>query len=345
MSQKSIKLSSEFSKIVRETVQEEINLAPSETLKEYYLKCFNQAEIDGVPKTEISMVVRQKLNEEKTKQVLKKNPDASKEECLINPSWYTDCAREAGVTNPDMGRPTDDITDALCQNSSYIGQNARFINGVRSMKVLCGVLEVSFKTMKDSDGNLVNFEKMFSKKEVDNFLHEVDTVVEIAKNCANGKPKIPQNTHHLFKLFARVESGLLNTAKAFLQARLKLVTEHHDFITKKQASKFQNGTEPNALYIFIPKDRDTAIFMRWVGIQCAVCQSWRVKQATDASSNTNCVCVDCDTKVKAVTVSQCKTCDMLFYKDELMHIVKTKKCSNCNVDVTLPSELVAYANS
>ena len=99
-------LSEKFRTLAEQTVEEETNAQPTTLLRDYYVKCFEQAEADGVPKHRISETVKNTLNEIKTKKVLEKNPNATKKECLINEAWYYQIAKKAGVTNPYYARHT-----------------------------------------------------------------------------------------------------------------------------------------------------------------------------------------------------------------------------------------------
>ena len=101
-----IVLSEKFRTLAEQTIEEETNAQPTTLLRDYYIKCFKQAEADGVPKHRISETVKNTLNEIKTKKVLERNPNATKKECFINEAWYYQIAKKAGVTNPYYARHT-----------------------------------------------------------------------------------------------------------------------------------------------------------------------------------------------------------------------------------------------
>ncbi len=332
-------------------ILEELKSHPTEELREYYKRCFSQAEIDGVPKPEIARTVREQLNRIKTKKVRAKKPDASESECLINTSWFYEVASECGVT-PESAKAESIPPAESGDTSIYTGNNEFAVNKLRDFRKAILILEGGFKNL-NVDGKPLDITTVFGKKELAEFFQDVDHVIKIATNSADAKTTVPTNVHQIFKETLRVESGILNVAKIFLRTQLHMVENmQQQFITKKQSGKFIKGKEPNQLPLFKPKSREEAIFLGWYGLECK-CGSWRV--ATDVggtakANNERLVCMDCNTHFDGYTVTHCSgqgSCGMLFYIEELRDIHASKKCPNpeCKKPIPkLPAHLVKLIN-
>jgi len=79
--------------------------------------------------------------------------------------------------------------------------------------------------------------------------------------------------------------------------------------------------------------------------QCPECKSWRIqKLLTDKPDGSNLECYNCEYSFKEKTVSKCRYCQFPFYKENLIHVIKTGRCEECNTDNILPEELVEYAD-
>ena len=128
-----------------------------------------------------------------------------------------------------------------------------------------------------------------------------------------------------------------------MQIRIKLFKDQgKSILTAKQGKKFQMGDKASQLPLLKPTTRDTAVFLDYFGVQCEECDSRRIRTKPDTK---NVECYDCGKEFPAKTISKCRYCQMPLYKENLKHIADTKKCNNCNTEIILPEELIAYANS
>ena len=325
-----VTLSSDFEVLAQKTIDEELTATPSTSLKEYYKKCFDQALIDGVQKDQISKVVRDRLNTIKTKRVLKNNPSASEEECLINNSWYTTVAIQCGVT--DKYNKPNQITQPLLRNTSH-AINEDFIEQIRELRGACDLVIFALKNLKDDNGDPIELNKQLTKKQHTNFFEELKTTLMIVNSTFNEKTKIPRNTHHIFKAAVSIEAGLYAACKAYMSQRILLLNQSSNWITKKQTNKFRTNEEPDILALFAPKDRDEAIYQGNYGVQCK-CGSWRVKEKPGGENNVQ--CIDCNKIFKGSTISHCKYCQTPFYDDVIKKIKNNGKCPECKTATVLP---------
>ena len=348
-----VKIPNNFYTYVKEAVEEELNesAASAVTKRELWQKMGNELEIAGYPKDQIAKKIQTSIEE---KLEAKLNQPVK-----INTAHYYQVMNENSWTDQSFAHHTkeeqeiDPVRDR--ENSSYIVEepqetpNARAINTVRGLKQLCVNLEHSLKNLKDDNNNLINLEDIFSKKELNEFFDQADSIIKITANAANAKTVVPPNTHGIFKDTFRVQSGLLNVARVFLRTQIHMIENiKKTFLTKKQAGKFARGMEPNPLRIFVPKSREEAIFMDFFGLSCPSCSSWRVQESTDASTSHNLKCIDCLSPFSGVTVTHCSgfsNCGMLFYLEELQEILETGKCPGCKKDIKLPKHLIDYAKS
>ncbi len=155
---------------------------------------------------------------------------------------------------------------------------------------------------------------------------------------------MPLNTQHLLLAEAATASSITHAGRGFMKLKHDEYEKLGKFLTPKQIGKFQNGTIEEALPLFKPDSRDTAIFQKYVGIQCQ-CGSWRVEEKPEHTEDgKNLRCLDCRTDFFGKTVSKCRCCQIPLYKEDLVHIIKTNYCENCNTSIELPLELIEYAD-
>ena len=326
-------LSKDFNLLAQKAVDEEFSAAPSNILSHYYKQCFDQAEIDGVPKTQISVVVRDNLNAIKRAKILKINPDADESECLINHSWYNQVAKECGVSRDYILKSNQLEKPVPAFGNSSSSLNSEFIDNIVGLRESCDAIIYALKNLKSSDGDPKEIKTILTPKQYSNFISEIKTSVKIVRTTFDEKTKIPQNTHHIFKTCLAVEAGLFAACKAYMQQRLTLLNNLSTYITNKQANKFKDNQEPNILAIYKPKNRDEALYQDMYGVQCK-CKSWRVKEKIGGENNVE--CLDCDKVFSAKTLSNCKFCQTPLYDDIIKKIKKNGKCPDCSHAVVLP---------
>jgi len=332
----SVLFSQSFTELLIETAQEEIKTTSAESLKEYYLKCFEMAAVEGIEKDQISKTIYRKLNKIKEGIVRKINPDASPAECRIGSSWYYECAKTAGVIDLDYSHGTE----AERQDSSYI-EEQKFVNetavaAIKYTRSICNVLESEFKNFQDQNGQPLELSTIIDKKYIDAFFTDMESLGKMAVDLADHKTVVPLRAHALFKTALQVENSILSAGRALLHARLAIMDNVGKFLTHKQASKFLRGKEKPQLPIYAPKNRDESIYLGWYGTQCSECGSWRTQQQ-DAYSGIL-MCYDCDAGTPADTVLGCigaGSCGYLFYESDLDKVRKTGECPRCNKEIRL----------
>ena len=324
------RLSSDFEALAKKTIDEELSANPSVSLKKYYMQCFDQAVIDGVPADHVTRIVRDRLNVIKRKRVLRNNPKANESECLINYSWYYQVASEAGVIEKSVTASSITVTES--RNSSH-RINREFIEQVNELRGACDLIISALKSLKDDNGDPIEINNLLTEKQHTNFIEELKTTAMIVKTTFDGKTKVPQNTHHLFRACVAVEAGLFAACKAYMAQRTLLLNQNSNFITKKQTNKFRTNEEPDILSIYKPKDRDEAIYQGNYGVQCK-CGSWRVKEKLGNEKKVQ--CIDCNVIFKGVTISHCKYCQTPFYDSVIKKIKNNGKCPECKTATILP---------
>ncbi len=311
----------------------------SKTLKQNYEELMIQLSIDGIPKNKISSIGKQIIIERKKQKLFSKGIEP--EEITVG-SWWYDVARTNGFTDQKFS-PVE-VTEPEPENSSKKktkAPNIRFIDYLKRTKSIC---DIAIKKLSESD----NIEDILSKNELEILVHEWDAVLNIAENSFNEKTKVPINTQNLILLEAATASSITNAGKTFQEIKLNQYEELGKYLTAKQIGKIQERTVPELLPLFKPDSRDAAIFMGFFGLSCPHCYSWRVLEQHDVTvSITQLHCLDCEKKFQGKTVSKCRKCQIPFYKEELLQVVKKGKCPNpsCQHEMELPAELVIYAQS
>ena len=181
-----------------------------------------------------------------------------------------------------------------------------------------------------------------------------------AQACAdalNRKTLIPPPTHAIFHELYRSQASLLNVGAAILRWRADRMADVSKFITARQAAKFLKGQEPSQIPLYEPKSREEAVFMRWYGLPCPACESWRVREtqniylspeeARRIGDDTRPLlqCYDCNHMWRGYTVMSCagpKSCGMLFYREDLAKIKRTGACPSCKKEIRLPDHITQY---
>ena len=334
-----------FTDLMVDTVNEEIKSASSETLQEFYFKCFAMAETEGIEKSQISKVIYKKLNKIKEGIVRKENPDALPEDCMIGKPWYMKCARKAGVTDLKYSNKEEDNGILRYpQDTSYIPEqkpiNTVPIAAVQYIRSICNVLEDEFRTFTDNEGNPLDLSEIIDQKHIDAFSQDIVALGKMASDVADHKTVVPVRAHSIFKTAMHVETSILNAGRALLLARLKIMESVGKFLTHKQSSKFLRGREKPQLPIYKPKSRDESIYMGWYGTSCRECKSWRT-QKSDSESDLL-ICYDCGAGTPPETILGCVgagSCGYLFYDDDLRKVRESGVCPSCRREIRLPAAM------
>ena len=321
----SILHSKDYHNLLNNVIENELASTPPSN-EVLWVKMGSQLEIEGVPKTQISTIIRKdiedKLYEKQFKEFM------SREDYRYTSSHYFRVMKKNNWTNPYMARNKLDPLKGS-NNSSINTKN-------KEMTLLCYDIINICRLMIEKSKECNSFYDMFDKKEMKEFYRQRHTIINNCKNAIDNKTKIPKNTESfLLESLATVLGNTNKCAQVFMEYNFKLLKEQNKFLTLKQATKFKKGGKQSQLLIFKPISRDTAIFLDYTGIQCS-CGSWLVRDFT---------CYTCDKKIITQHVSKCNHCQIPLYKERLLHIVKTNKCENCNEIVDLPEELIEYAKS
>ena len=187
-----------------------------------------------------------------------------------------------------------------------------------------------------------------------------NSLIFVAQACAdalNRKTLIPPTTHAIFHELYRSQASLLNVGSAILRWRADRMADVSKFMTARQAAKFLKGQEPSQLPLYEPKSREEAVFMRWYGLPCPACESWRVRETQNIflseeealrigdDSRPLLQCWDCNHMWRGYTVMSCvgpHSCGMLFYREDLVKIKRTGACPSCKKEIRLPDHLLQY---
>jgi len=317
--------------LAEQIANEEINVGKSQTLKQYYINLMNQLEIEGFSKSQISTVGKQIVIEKKSQKL----KDIPMDEITIG-SWWYDIAREQGCIDPHYSH-TKNQSDSKEKKSTH-KTNQRYVDYLKRTKDICTELIKKFEESLD-------IEKSLDKKQLQFINHEWDAVLDIAENTFNEKTKVPLNLQNLLLIEAATASSITFAGMTFLKSSYLQYQKIGSFLTTKQIGHIQNGITRTSLSIFKPDSRDTAIFQKYYGLSCIECKSWRVYELIDRKQDgSNLGCYDCGISFKEKTISKCWHCQIPLYKENLVHIIKTGRCEECNNENRLPEELINYAD-
>ena len=337
-------LSFEFKNLAEKAVKEELNSKPSETLKHYYQACFKQAEIDGVPKYEISQVVRLKLNEIKFHHMRQKDPQILQTQCLINESWYFECAKEAGVTNPEMARnikddpETDQKNSSLNskQNSTYYKENKHLIESIDNFIS-------NTKILRDYAAKN-SFMASVSADITADILTRLDAFTKNFSDYFNNKKTVPEKTQFIFLRLYNACSDINNLFGLFFDEIKRIHVENrkhtkktNQILTTKEMKKFTSRE-------LITLDRsiefataNEARLHGFYGQQCPICNGFRTKLSPVNSKVV--MCVKCynlkgtDAFPREYFVT-CQRCRFIVDQEDIK-----KKCPHCFYEMVIPSEM------
>ena len=299
-------------------------------------KMGDELEIEGVPKEQISTIVRKDIEDKIWEQQFKE--ECSREGYRYRNSRYYQFMKNNGWTNPDMARNTgkDNLDPPMDQKIVPCAN--------LDMKAVCYDHINLCRILIDKSKNVISFEDTFGEKQMNEFYKQMRTVLNNCKNAIDNKTKVSKNTEVFFLECLSIVTGNVNKcAQVFMEQNLIRLKKQGKFFTTKQASKFQKGGKQSKQIILNPTDRDQAIFLDYIGIQCE-CGSYRIR-SKDNSYKLE--CYDCDRTIPQEHghISKCNSCKIPLYKERLVHIVKTGKCDNCNEVVDLPPSLIEITKS
>ena len=302
----------------------------------------DELEIEGVPKEQISTIVRKDIEDKIWEQQFKE--ECSREGYRYRNSRYYQFMKNNGWTNPEMARNTGNLDPQTDQK--IVPHNNP------EMKAVCYDIINLCRIMIDKSKDGISFEDVFSEKTMSEFYKQQHTLINNCKNAIDNKTKVPKNTEvFLLECLATITKSVNKCAEIFMEENLKRLKSQCTisirtgkpvpFFTLKQATKYQKGMRQSQQFILKPPTRDMALFLDYTGIQCK-CGSYRVRQKQESYKLE---CYDCDGVMPQGHISKCNGCKVPLYKERLLHIVKTGKCENCNEIVDLPQELIDYAKS
>jgi len=295
----------------------------------------NELEIQGIEKSQISTIVRKDIEDKLWEQEFKE--EYAREDYRYCNSKYYEVMKVNGWTNPEMARNvSNDNLDPRVDQEIVPYTNPKMKEVNYDIINLCRIL------IDKSKGG-ISFEEVFGEKKMNEWYKQMHTVINNCKNAIDHKTKVPKNTElFLLECLSTILGSVNKCAEIFMEQNLIKLKEQGKFFTLKQATKFQKGMKQSQLHTLKPTSRDTALFLDYIGIQC-ICGSYRVRQKLDSYKLE---CYDCDNVLPpSHHISKCEHCKVPLYKERLLHIVKTRKCENCDEIVDLPQELVEYAKS
>jgi len=300
--------------------------------EELWIAMGTQLEIQGVPKEQISTIVRKDIEDRLWEQQFK--DQLPREDYRYNNTRYFETMRDNGWTNPYMARNTSkDKLDPQTDQEIVPRNNKEMITSCYDVINLCRIII-------DKSSHCESFEDTFGEKQMSEFYKQMHTALNNCKDAIDSKTKVPRDTAiFLLGYLSTVIGNVNKCAELFMKNNLLHLQEQGNFLTRKQASKFQNGMKQSQQFILKPINRDTAIYEGYTGIECK-CGSFRVRHTPDGLE-----CYDCNNIIKGVYIAKCTSCYTPLYKKRLLHIVKTGKCKNCSEPVDLPDTMIEYAKS
>ena len=285
-----------------------------------------QLEMEGIAKHNFSVIIRKDIEEQLWQKYYQ---DIPREEFSWRPGNYWRFANKQGWTNHDHARNVKSDSQGSQENSSINTPNKNMVDIFNQIKEICNLGIEKIK-------NFPEFEELFNKKELLEFYNQQEIIISNCKDGIDNKTKIPERLELLFHLCIAAQSGLNNGVIFYFNERLKLfIDQRKKLLTAKQATKYLKGGKVSTLPLLRHFTRDSAIFGGKFGVQCN-CGSWMVDQIQGNTVE----CFDCSLKFTAATLTKCRCCQNLLFKDELLYIEKTGNCEICNTSINLPKELL-----
>lgn len=330
-----VKPSSESYRLAEMAAIEELHSERgSNSLKQSWIKLASQLETENIPKHKISTIGKKIIIEKKKEQLKKLNiPQQQLDEVTIS-GWWREVMSEIGCTDPKFD--SAEATEPSPENSSINTNNQGMVDILSHIKEVCNIAITKAKEFE-------NFEDVFGKKETREFYKQINSTLKNCRYAFDGKTKVPTNTEHLLlQCIAVCNDSLTVGGVMYMKARTTLLEKQKiNLLTTKQLSRFQHGDRISQLPLFKPTSRDPAVNLEYLGIACK-CGSFRVRTKPDSHKAE---CFDCPNTFVYKTVTKCRYCQIPLYKEDLLYIVETGRCSNCNTENHLPNELIEFANT
>ncbi|KKN75431.1 hypothetical protein LCGC14_0380520 [marine sediment metagenome] len=327
------KPSNEFFKLAEQAAKEEIYSRSDATKETTWISMGNELEITGFPNDQISTLMKRSI-EDRIWELEYKELEISREEYTWHSGHFYRVMKKNDWTNQE--RNFREVPPRELENSSINTPNKQAIHLLFHIEEIC---KITSKKLKEQEELGI----FFDQKNVKEFYQQQSTIIKNMNDAFDDKTKVSINTEQiLLHCLATALGSLSNGAEHYMEKRIELFKEQNKkLLSPKQAIKFQRGEKISKLPLLKPRTRDTAIFLGYYGVQC-VCGSWRVRPKSDSDEVE---CYDCDKSFSAKTVSKCRYCQIPLYKEDLLHIIKTKKCENCDTEIKLPQEVINYALS
>jgi len=324
------KISKDYHNYLNTVTENIINIVPDSANQELWIKMGNQLEIDSVPKEMISTIMRKDIEQILYDKIY--HEFSPREDYKWHNGTYWLVTKNHGWINPEMARNTGDVDPSRIKG--IVPHNNKELKAISYDLInLCRIII-------DKSKDCESFESVFGEKQMSEFYKQLHTMINNCKDAIDSKTKVPRDTAiFLLGYLSTVLGNVNKCAELFMKNNLLHLQEQGNYLTSKQASKFQKGMKQSQQIILNPINRDTAIYEGYTGIQCT-CDSWRVRHTPDGLE-----CYDCDKIITGVYIAKCTSCYTPLYKNRLLHIVNTGKCKNCDEKVDLPPALIEYAKS
>ena len=316
-----------FLELAEQAAEEEL-VEGSKTKEEKWITMGNHLEISGVPKPLIPASVRDAIESVLFKKL------GVKVSIYTTHFYRTMKSQDWGEGDKKIDSPKEvintSINDDFCDALDTVIDNAKFMREVA-------------RTLKDKDGEPLEMSYALHEDTYNAYCHQIRQMATLAKDCANQKLKVPPTMHQLFREILASSAGLLQAGRAFQQVRIDLLENVTSWISSKQAAKVEDLEEANMLPLYIPRDRDMAIFCGWYGLACPECKSWLVKEMVDGAAVSTMRCLNCTHEWRGQTVTHCPRCKRLIYTEDIKGICESERCPKCELYIRLPPSLVQLA--
>lgn len=327
--------SRDYSSLLNNVIENEL-IVSVQNNESLWIAMGNQLVIEGIPKEQISTIVRKDI-EDKLWEVQFKSEYKRKDYRYCNSKYYQ-VMKDNGWTNPFMARNTS--IDPLVDQEIVPHTNYKMKDLSYDIINLC-------KIFIDKSKQCIPFEDTFGEREMNEWYKQMHTITNNCKDAIDNKTKVPKNTElFLLECLSTILGSVNKCAEIFMEQNLIRLKKQLiigvrtgkpvPFLTLKQASKFQKGMRQSKLHILKPLTMDEALYLDYIGVQCE-CGSYRIRQKLDSY---NLECYDCDNILPPFHISKCEYCKVPLYKERLVHIVKTGKCDNCNEIINLPIQMI-----
>ena len=280
-------LSQEFDHLAHEAVREEIGTDSTSNLKMCYIRCFDQAEIDGIDESEIVKVVLVRLNALKAQVVREKNPGASDSECLINERWFYEVASGLNLTDPDRARNPKrcEVDEEPHQKNSSGGPHSQ------ENEALIESLDSYMAHLKIMRNHLHNrpFTSLMAPGLVPDLTVRIQGWAQNCEDYFNNKQTIPTAAQVIFLRCFSVSSGINDAFSQFFDEvkRVHILNrgrtkKTNSILTTKEIRKITGRTITNLHKALEPIDDNDARLNGFYGQECQHCGSFRTREKPDS---------------------------------------------------------------